>query len=64
MYSVASDIHGAPRGTGQQAAQVSTTTLLNSIHNIYVEGQAYRLDAGSRWVTNISREKWCPKTAS
>ncbi|CAN8102158.1 unnamed protein product [Discula destructiva] len=43
---------GASRGTGQQAAQVSTTTLLNSVHNIYIEGQAYRLDAGSSVVVN------------
>lgn len=57
MYSVASDMPGAPRGTGQQAAQVSTTTLLNSTHNIYVEGQAYHLDAGSRWV---ARDVSCP----
>lgn len=49
MYSVASDnMPGGSRGTGQQSAQVSTTTLLNSVHNIYVEGHAYHLDAGSR----------------
>lgn len=50
MYSVASSdmLGGASRGTGQQSVQVSTTTLLNSIHNIYIEGRAYSLDAGSR----------------
>ncbi|ROW02350.1 hypothetical protein VSDG_02612 [Cytospora chrysosperma] len=52
MYSVASDMPGAPRGTGQQSVQVSTTTLLNSIHNIYVESQPYHLDAGSSVVVN------------
>lgn len=49
MYSVSSDIRGA-RGTGQ--AQVSTTTLLNAIHNIYLSGQPYQLDAGSSVVVN------------
>lgn len=43
---------GAPRGTGQQSVQVSTTTLLNSIHNIYVEGKPYALDASSSVVVN------------
>ena len=52
MYSVASDMPGAPRGTGQQSVQVSTTTLLNSIHNIYVEGKPYALDASSSLVVN------------
>ncbi|KAF3768175.1 family 2 glycosyltransferase [Cryphonectria parasitica EP155] len=52
MYSVASEMHGASRGTGQQSTQVSTTTLLNSIHNIYIEGQAYGLDASSSVVVN------------
>ncbi|KUI54886.1 Chitin synthase 6 [Cytospora mali] len=52
MYSVASDMPGAPRGTGQQSVQVSTTTLLNSVHNIYVENQPYHLDAGSSVVVN------------
>ncbi|KAI1192202.1 class V chitin synthase [Nemania serpens] len=49
MYSVSSDIRGA-RGAGQQ--QVSTTTLLNAIHNIYLSGQPYQLDAGSSAVVN------------
>ncbi|KAH8750572.1 class V chitin synthase [Diaporthe sp. PMI_573] len=52
MYSVASDMPGAPRGTGQQSVQVSTTTLLNSVHNIYVEGRPYALDASSSVVVN------------
>lgn len=59
MYSAASsDVLGASRGTGQQSAQVSTTTLLNSIHNIYIEGKAYPLDAGSRWVNTLLRNIW------
>ncbi|ROW14539.1 hypothetical protein VPNG_03193 [Cytospora leucostoma] len=52
MYSMASDKPGAPRGTGQQSVQLSTTTLLNSVHNIYVESQPYHLDAGSSLVVN------------
>jgi len=48
MYSMASD---AGRGA-QQSAQVSTTTLLNSIHNIYLSSQPYRLDAGTSLVVN------------
>ena len=34
MYSLASD--GASRPAGQQSSQVSTTTLLNTVHNIYL----------------------------
>lgn len=53
MYSVASEgLGGSPRGAGHQASQVSTTTLLNAIHNIYLSSQAYRLDAGSSIVVN------------
>ncbi|KAI0453631.1 glycosyltransferase family 2 protein [Xylaria acuta] len=51
MYSVASDSFRGPRGPGQQA-QVSTTTLLNAIHNIYLSSQPYQLDAGSSVVVN------------
>src|SRR3569833_2766997 len=46
MYSVASDGLG-PRLPGQQSTQVSTTTLLNAVHNIYLSSQPYRLDAGA-----------------
>lgn len=49
---MASDKPGAPRGAGQQSVQLSTTTLLNSVHNIYVESQPYHLDAGSSVVVN------------
>lgn len=52
MYSVASDGATGPRGAGQQSSQVSTTTLLNAVHNIYLSGQPYRLDAGSSLVVN------------
>ncbi len=51
MYSVASDGLG-PRGAGQQATQVSTTTLLNAVHNISLSSQPYRLDAGTSLVVN------------
>ncbi|KAK4454375.1 chitin synthase 6 [Podospora aff. communis PSN243] len=51
MYSMASESAG-PRGAGQQSTQVSTTTLLNAVHNIYLSGQPYRLDAGTSLVVN------------
>jgi chitin synthase len=46
---------GAPRNlnpAGQQATQVSTTTLLNAIHNIYTSSQPYKLDASTSLVVN------------
>jgi chitin synthase len=46
---------GAPRNanaTGQQSSQVSTTTLLNAIHNIYTSSQPYQLDASTSLVVN------------
>ncbi|KAH7375033.1 chitin synthase [Plectosphaerella cucumerina] len=52
MYSMASESLGAPRATGQQSTQVSTTTLLNAVHNIYLSSQPYRLDAGTSIVAN------------
>ncbi|KAI0132781.1 chitin synthase [Xylariales sp. AK1849] len=52
MYSVASDSANAHRGAGQQSSQVSTTTLLNGIHNIYLSSAPYRLDAGTSLVVN------------
>ncbi|KAI0520775.1 class V chitin synthase [Xylaria bambusicola] len=51
MYSVTSDSFHGTRGGGQQS-QVSTTTLLNAIHNIYLSSQSYQLDAGSSVVVN------------
>lgn len=50
MYSMASE--SGPRGAGQQSTQVSTTTLLNAVHNIYLSSQPYRLDAGTSLVVN------------
>ncbi|KAK4166059.1 family 2 putative glycosyltransferase [Cladorrhinum sp. PSN259] len=50
MYSMASE--PGPRVPGQQSSQVSTTTLLNAVHNIYLSGQPYRLDAGTSLVVN------------
>ncbi|CAJ2514269.1 Uu.00g023880.m01.CDS01 [Anthostomella pinea] len=52
MYSVASESFNGPRGAGQQASQVSTTTLLNGIHNIYLSSQPYQLDAGTSLAVN------------
>ncbi|KAI0478643.1 glycosyltransferase family 2 protein [Xylariaceae sp. FL0804] len=52
MYSVASDALHGPRGAGQQSTQVSTTTLLNGIHNIYLASQPYQLDAGTSLVVD------------
>ncbi|KAI0158395.1 chitin synthase [Pestalotiopsis sp. NC0098] len=52
MYSVASDSASGHRGPGQQASQVSTTTLLNGTHNIYLSSQPYQLDAATSLVVN------------
>ncbi|RYO81077.1 hypothetical protein DL766_004799 [Monosporascus sp. MC13-8B] len=52
MFSAVSDAAAGPRGPGQQASQVSTTTLLNGIHGIYLSSQPYRLDAGTSLVVN------------
>ena len=45
---------GPPRNAnaGQQSSQVSTTTLLNTIHNIYTSSQPYQLDASTSVVVN------------
>jgi chitin synthase len=46
---------GGPRNanlTTQQSSQVSTTTLLNTIHNIYTSSQPYQLDASTSLVVN------------
>ncbi|UKZ73501.1 hypothetical protein TrVFT333_001148 [Trichoderma virens FT-333] len=47
MFSMASEA----RGGGPQS-QVSTTTLLNSIHNIYLSSQPHQLDASTSVVVN------------
>ncbi|OTB03288.1 glycosyltransferase family 2 protein [Hypoxylon sp. CI-4A] len=52
LYSMTSESMGGPRGAGQQSTQVSTTTLLNDVHNIYLSSQPYRLDAGTSLVVN------------
>ncbi|KAI8628252.1 glycosyltransferase family 2 protein [Xylariaceae sp. FL1651] len=58
MYSVTSESLGGPRGAGQQSSQVSTTTLLNAIHNIYLSSHPYRLDAG----TSVTVNTWLTAT--
>lgn len=55
MYSMASSGFGTSRNNNsaaQQSTQVSTTTLLNSVHSIYMSGQPYRLDASTSLVVN------------
>lgn len=52
MYSVASDALGGARTGGPQAAQVSTTTLLNAVHNIYLASQPHKLDGSTSLVVN------------
>lgn len=49
---MASEAMGGPRAGGPQTAQVSTTTLLNAVHNIYLNGQAHGLDASTSLVVN------------
>lgn len=51
MYSNTSS-SPAPRSAAQQATQVSTTTLLNTLHTIYSSGQPYQLDAGTSLAVN------------
>jgi chitin synthase len=55
MYSTASAPYGGPRNANsaaQQSTQVSTTTLLNAVHNIYTSAQPYKLDASTSLVVN------------
>ena len=52
MFSTVSDNPAGSRGAGQHASQVTTTTLLNGIHNIYLSSQPYRLDAGTSLTVN------------
>ncbi|PTB72981.1 glycosyltransferase family 2 protein [Trichoderma longibrachiatum ATCC 18648] len=42
----------ARAGGGPQTTQVSTTTLLNAIHNIYLTSQPHQLDASTSVVVN------------
>ncbi|KAJ9605554.1 hypothetical protein H2200_010211 [Cladophialophora chaetospira] len=53
-YSNNSSHVGAARSAAQQPAQVSTTTLLNSLHTIYASGQTYQLDSS----TSIAVNTW------
>ncbi|KAI9829329.1 MAG: hypothetical protein M1819_006392 [Sarea resinae] len=41
-----------PRPAAQHSTQVSTTTLLNTLHTIYTSGSTYRLDASTSLVAN------------
>ncbi|EER41818.1 chitin synthase [Histoplasma capsulatum H143] len=52
VYSTTSSTAPAPRSTRQPAAQVSTTTLLNTLHAIYSSGQSYQLDSGTALTVN------------
>ncbi|PHH62255.1 hypothetical protein CDD81_7315 [Ophiocordyceps australis] len=52
MFSLASDSPVGSRPGGPQTAQVSTTTLLNAIHNIYLSSQAHQLDVSTSLVVN------------
>ena len=52
MFSVASEGPGNQRAGGPQTAQVSTTTLLNAIHNIYLASQTHQLESGTSLVVN------------
>ncbi|KAL8689265.1 MAG: hypothetical protein Q9218_005026 [Villophora microphyllina] len=50
-YSGASTPTGV-RSNGQHSTQVSTTTLLNTLHTIYASAQPFKLDAGTSLVVN------------
>ncbi|KLJ10704.1 chitin synthase [Blastomyces silverae] len=52
VYSTTSSAALGARSTGQPAAQVSTTTLLNALHTIYSSGQSYQLDIGTALTVN------------
>ena len=51
-YSATSSSNLAPRPPAQQSQQVSTTTLLNSLHTTYTSGAPYLLDASTALVVN------------
>ncbi|KAK5998210.1 Chitin synthase 6 [Cladobotryum mycophilum] len=51
MFSMGSEAPGNRAG-GPQPAQVSTTTLLNTIHNIYLNSQPHQLDSSTSLVVN------------
>ncbi|KAK2737682.1 hypothetical protein FQN57_007430 [Myotisia sp. PD_48] len=53
VYSTMSGLsQGPPRPSAQQTTQVSTTTLLNALHNSYASAQPYQLEAGTSLVIN------------
>ncbi|KAK9436803.1 class VII chitin synthase [Metarhizium brunneum] len=52
MFSVGSEGPGNQRAGGPQTAQVSTTTLLNAIHNIYLASQPHQLESSTSLVVN------------
>lgn len=52
MFSMASEGPGNQRAGGPQTAQVSTTTLLNAIHNIYLNSQPHQLESSTSLVVN------------
>lgn len=41
-----------PPQSGPQTAQVSTTTLLNAVHNIYLSSRPHELEASTSLVVN------------
>lgn len=52
MFSMTSDSHRPPNAGGPQTAQVSTTTLLNAVHNIYLASHPHELEASTSLVVN------------
>ena len=52
MMSLGSMGGGPRNSTAQQSSQVSTTTLLNALHNSYTSSQPYQLDASTALVVN------------
>lgn len=51
-YSNNSSALGTPLSAAHHSSQVSTTTLLNTLHTIYTCAQPYRLDASTSLVVN------------
>lgn len=51
-YSNHSSALGTPLSAAHHSSQVSTTTLLNTLHTIYTSSQPYRLDASTSLVVN------------
>ncbi|KAG5951712.1 hypothetical protein E4U53_002444 [Claviceps sorghi] len=52
MFSVASEGFGNQRAGTPQTTQVSTTTLLNAIHNIYLSSQPHQLEPSTSLVVH------------